>query len=94
MVCTLPVILLRAGLHPRFDIARNVLSFGLPNVASLVAIWVLQLSDRYLLAHLSSLAQTASYSVAYNLGGSIGCCCPLTIPTGLADGYVYHRQKS
>ena len=72
VVCTLPLILLRAGLHLRFDIARNVLSFGLPNVASLVAIWVLQLSDRYLLAHLSSLAQTASYSIAYNLGGVLG----------------------
>jgi hypothetical protein len=69
VVCTLPVILLRAGLHLRFDIARNVLSFGLPNVASLVAIWVLQLSDRYLLAHLSSLAQTASYSVATTWAG-------------------------
>jgi O-antigen/teichoic acid export membrane protein len=72
VICTLPVILLRAGLHLRFDIARNVLSFGLPNVASLVAIWVLQLSDRYLLAHLSSLSQTASYSVAYSLGGVLG----------------------
>src|SRR3989441_952793 len=68
-ICTLPLILLRAGFHLRFDIARGLLSFGLPNASTFVSMWVLQLSDRYLLSFFGSLAQTASYAVAYSLGG-------------------------
>jgi len=66
---TLPLMLRRAGLHLRIDIAWGLLAFGLPNVASFVSVWILQLSDRYLLSHLASLTQTASYAVAYSLGG-------------------------
>jgi len=69
MLCTLPVIVLRAGLRLDFHIARNLLSFGLPLVTNSIASWVLQLSDRYLLSRFGSLAQTATYSVAYILGG-------------------------
>jgi O-antigen/teichoic acid export membrane protein len=69
VIATLPVILIRTGLHLRFDITHNLLSFGLPLVSSFVSVWILQLSDRYLLSHFASLAQTASYSVAYSLGG-------------------------
>ncbi len=68
VVCTLPIILLRAGIRIRFDIAQGLLAFGIPNVSSLVSVWVLQLSDRFLLGHLGSLVQTANYSLAYNLG--------------------------
>jgi O-antigen/teichoic acid export membrane protein len=71
VVCTLPVVLLRAGLRPHRDVARNLLSFGVPLVSNFVSIWVLQLSDRYLLSRLGSLPQTASYAVAYSLGGVI-----------------------
>ena len=70
--CTLPSILLRAGLRLHFEIAWNLLSFGLPLVSNLVAIWFLQLSDRYLLSRFGSLSQTASYTVAYSLGGMLG----------------------
>ena len=72
VVCTLPVILIRAGLHVRRDISQNLLSFGLPLVSNFVSVWILQLSDRYLLSHFASLAQTASYAVAYSLGGLLG----------------------
>lgn len=71
VICTLPIILLRAGLRLRFDIARGMLSFGLPMVFSIVSVWVLQLSDRFLLSRLGSLTQTASYSVAYTLGSAV-----------------------
>ena len=70
--CTLPSILLRAGLRLHFEIAWDLLSFGLPLVSNLVAIWFLQLSDRYLLSRFGSLSQTASYTVAYSLGGMLG----------------------
>ncbi len=69
VICTLPLILLRAGLASRLNIAQNLLSFGTPLVINGVSFWVLQLSDRYLLSHLGSLTQTASYGVAYSLGG-------------------------
>jgi O-antigen/teichoic acid export membrane protein len=72
VICLMPVLLVRAGLRPHLDMAKNLLSFGLPLVANFISVWVLQLSDRYLLTHLGSLAQTASYSVAYTLGGLSG----------------------
>jgi O-antigen/teichoic acid export membrane protein len=70
-LCTLPLILLRAGFHLRYDISRGLLIFGLPHVVNLLSGWVLQLSDRYLLTHFGSLSQVASYSVAYSLGGAL-----------------------
>lgn len=70
-ICTLPIILLRAGIHLRLKMAREMLLFGWPNVLNLIAGWVLQLIDRYLLVILGSLAQTASYSAAYSLGGAM-----------------------
>lgn len=71
VVCTLPPILLRVGVRLRSDIVWGLLAFGVPNVFNFLAMWVLQLSDRFLLARLASLAQTASYAVAYSLGGAI-----------------------
>ncbi len=68
VVCSLPLILLHARLRFRFDITRNLLSFGVPLVFNFVSYWVLQLSDRYLLSRFGSLPQTASYAVAYSLG--------------------------
>jgi O-antigen/teichoic acid export membrane protein len=68
VVCSIPAILRRAGLRFRMDIARNLLSFGIPLIFNFVSYWVLQLSDRYLLSRFS-LEQTASYAVAYSLGG-------------------------
>jgi O-antigen/teichoic acid export membrane protein len=87
VLCTLPVVLLRAGLNLRFDIAKGLLSFGLPNVSTFVSAWVLQLSDRLLLGRLVSLSQTASYAVAYSLGGivSVAVLSPFTLawPTAM-----------
>src|SRR2546421_9300989 len=42
-ICTLPIIFLRAGIKLRIDIARSLLTFGLPLVLSFFAYWVLQL---------------------------------------------------
>ncbi len=81
IACTIPLILLHANLRLRFDIARGLLSFGLPNVSNFVSIWVLQLSDRYLLSFFGPLSQTASYAVAYSLGGilSVLVLSPFTL---------------
>lgn len=69
LLCTLPMVLLRAGVHLRADIARELLSFGVPSVFTVFSVWILFFADRFLLARLGSLAQVASYSVAYSLGG-------------------------
>lgn len=71
-ICTFPVMLFRAGFRFRLDVARNLLAFGLPLVSNTISLWVLQLSDRYLLSRLGSLAETASYTVGYSLGGVLG----------------------
>ncbi|MDQ2714065.1 MAG: polysaccharide biosynthesis C-terminal domain-containing protein [Chloroflexota bacterium] len=71
VICTGPLILWYSRIKLRLDIARNLLAFGLPLVASFLASWVLQLSDRFLLSHLGTYAETASYAVAYNLGSVI-----------------------
>ena len=68
VLCLAPTLLVRTGLSLRRDITRNVLAFGLPLVLNFVSYWVLQLSDRYLLAIFSSFEQTARYGVAYSLG--------------------------
>jgi O-antigen/teichoic acid export membrane protein len=64
---TAPIVL-RQLTMARLDVARNMLSFGIPQVPNVLAMWVLQLSDRYLLAQLRSLDETARYAVAYSLG--------------------------
>ena len=71
VLCTTPIVLLRAGLRFRLDVARGLLAFGLPLVLNFVSYWVLQVSDRYLLSIFGSLAQTATYSVAYTLGSAL-----------------------
>lgn len=71
IICTIPVILARAGLRIRRDIAKSVLAFGSPLILSLVSYWVLQLSDRYLLSLFGSLAETARYAAAYTLGSAM-----------------------
>ncbi len=69
VICILPAILVCKGLHVRFDIARNLLSFGVPLSVNYVSYWILQLSDRYLLSRFRPLAQVANYALAYSLGG-------------------------
>ncbi len=69
IICIVPLILVKAGVRLHLNMAKELLSFGLPNVSNFISIWVSQLADRYLLGLLGSLSQTASYSLAYTLGG-------------------------
>jgi O-antigen/teichoic acid export membrane protein len=71
VICTVPIIIFRAGIKIRADIARNLLSFGVPLILNYVSYWVLQLSDRYLLSRFSSFSETAKYAVVYSLGSAI-----------------------
>ncbi len=93
-LCLLPALLKRFGLRLRPGVARRMLAFGSPLVLSFTAYWVLQLSDRYLLSMLGSLAQTASYGVAYSLGMALSVLVitPFTLawPTSM---YTIARRK-
>jgi O-antigen/teichoic acid export membrane protein len=71
IICTIPIIVVRAGIRIRVDITKSMLAYGLPLVFNLVSYWVLQLSDRYLLSLFGSLAQTARYAAAYTLGSAM-----------------------
>jgi O-antigen/teichoic acid export membrane protein len=82
IVCTLPFLLRWAGFHLRWNMAWSMLVFGVPNVTNVISNWVLQLSDRYLLEHLTSLSLTAGYSVAYSLGGVLSAA--IIFPFSLA----------
>lgn len=71
VVGTLIPMLARSRLRFNWRVARSMLSFGAPLTLSVISVWVLQLSDRYLLAFFGDFKQTASYSVAYSLGSVI-----------------------
>lgn len=71
VICTAPFLIFRAGVRFRRDIAMSVLAFGLPLVLNFASYWVLQLSDRFLLARMSSLTATAEYAVAYTMGSAL-----------------------
>lgn len=51
-----------------FGELSGMLKFGLPYIPVLFFSWVIDFSDRYLLAHLSSLQQVGLYSVGYRIG--------------------------
>lgn len=67
----LPVSIIHSQLRIRLDVAWSMLTFGSPQVMSVVSAWVLSLSDRYLLTVFGSLDQVARYSVAYSLGAVV-----------------------
>lgn len=50
---------------------RAYLAFGAPLIPGAIALWVLSISDRYLLAAWTDDVQTANYVLSYQLGGSI-----------------------
>ncbi len=81
-VCTLPLIFSRAGFHLRSAMVVSLLMLGVPYAGNFMTLWVLQLSDRYLLQHFASLSAAANYAVAYSLG--TGVTFIITKPFGLA----------
>ena len=95
-LCLLPVIIIHAGIKIRMDIARNVLSFGVPMVLSVVSYWALQVLDRYLLNIFGSLAQTSEYSVAYSLGSAISIVVisPFTLAWAAAMFTIAKRKDA
>jgi O-antigen/teichoic acid export membrane protein len=95
LICTVPLILFRATLRVRADIARSVLAYGLPLVFSLFSFWVLQLSDRYLLSLFTSYTETAKYAVAYTLAQGVSIAMgPFTLAWPLASFEIARREDA
>lgn len=65
------------GRRPRFDrvTASRYLGYGAPLVANMLGVWVISLSDRYLLALWEPPAVVADYVLSYQLAGSV-----ITVP--------------
>jgi len=55
-----PALFIASRLHVRLDVMKSLISFGAPQVLSVISVWVLQLSDRYLLEIFGSKSQVAS----------------------------------
>ena len=70
-VFTLPVIFFQAGFHLRSAMVLSMLTLGIPYAGNNITMWVLQVSDRYLLGHFASLAVAANYAIAYSLGTGV-----------------------
>lgn len=64
------LLLNRRDLNLQFDrvMARQLLSFGLPLLPLLLMMWVIDLSDRYLLGQFTTLTQVGIYSLGYKFG--------------------------
>jgi O-antigen/teichoic acid export membrane protein len=71
VICTMPMVIFYTGIRLNVDIARNLLTFGIPLVLNYVSYWILQFSDRYLLSLFTTLTVTARYAVSYTLGSAI-----------------------
>jgi O-antigen/teichoic acid export membrane protein len=95
LICTIPFILLRATLRVRADIARSLLTYGLPLIFNLFSYWVLQLSDRYLLSLFTSYAETARYAVAYTLAQGVSLAMgPFTLAWPVASFEIARREDA
>ena len=60
----------------------RLLSFGIAILPASIAMWVMDLSDRYFLNHFSNLAEVGIYSLGYRVGFILEFC--LVIPFQLA----------
>ncbi|GLV60200.1 hypothetical protein KDH_70220 [Dictyobacter sp. S3.2.2.5] len=82
LLCSLFLFNSRVRWHISWPLARQLLIYGMSTLPASCSVWVLQLADRYFLLAFGTLAQTASYSIAYTLGNILG---PLVItPFSLA----------
>jgi O-antigen/teichoic acid export membrane protein len=56
---------------PNFNGLGRFLAFSVPLILSTLLLWIVTASDRYFIAHLINLSQTAIYSASYALAGII-----------------------
>lgn len=76
---------IRLNHRPQFNrlIAGRYLRYGLPLVVNVIAIWVISLSDRYILSIWEPAETVAAYILSYQLAGSV-----ITIPMTFAIAVI------
>jgi len=88
---------MRGAIRLRFDwtILRNMLTFGVPLIASNLTMFVLNFSDRFFLQRLQSLDQVGIYAMGYKFGYILNFL--LIQPFNMmwqARMYLVHRQDN
>ena len=67
---TLFIILRQRGFQlPRFSRLREYLRFSIPLTPNMAIMWVIILSDRYIISYFMGVAATGIYNAAYAIGG-------------------------
>jgi O-antigen/teichoic acid export membrane protein len=71
-VYTIVYVFKRYGFNYSSDWVKKILGYGFPLIGTGVAVWVLNSTDRYFLAHFASLSSVGIYAVGAKLGSIIG----------------------
>ncbi len=71
-VFTLLYVIKRYGYKYSHEWVKRILSYGFPLVGTGVAVWVLNSTDRYFIAHYNDLSAVGIYAVGAKLGAIIG----------------------
>lgn len=73
LVAGLSCIILKIGIRfPGFYHVKSYLAYSLPMIPMAIAYWVIQYSDRYMIAFFTDSTQVGIYSAAYAIGTMIG----------------------
>jgi O-antigen/teichoic acid export membrane protein len=67
-LCALGTARNPGGGRPSLGIAKDLLRLGLPLVPALPLMWIIELSDRYMVEHYASTAEVGLYSLGYRFG--------------------------
>jgi len=95
-IILLRVISKQIGLSvPKFSRVRELLNFGIPTIPSNFSSWIMQSSDRYLIAFFMGILAVGFYSPAYTLGFMVSYIfAPLAfvLPPTLSEIYDKNRK--
>ncbi len=74
--------------RPKFDkaVVKRYLHYGIPLVMNNIAVWVVSMSDRYMLSFWETPTRVADYILSYQLGGSV-----ITIPMAFVMAVVFPK---
>jgi len=71
-IFTIVYVFKRYGKNYSYDWIKKILSYGFPLIGTGVAVWILNSTDRYFLAHYVNLSAVGIYAVGAKLGSIVG----------------------
>ena len=75
---------------PHFSMIKEYLSFGIPIIPGAISLWVIAVSDRYVIAYFLGVSSVGIYSAAYRLGSIlslVAIAIALVLPPTLSRLY-------